>query len=259
MGQASHSAFCLHSSFHPYPSFLGYIPKWLPFPSEKTGVERDQHHVRVIQLGRGDGRIEPRSVSLLPGALPPVNWLHLRHAELHKTNTSLPLGCKAQLRSGWSRGSFSPSSSHRQDSSTPKQPHLLSVPEAPGWWWVCEILEHCLSSCRPWYVIFSGNLHYNYSDQAPNNWVCTPHGPPALCSHRFDFIYDLFEHVSSRNNQDTLKCGSKHRRPTVSSQFKVSLCCWSGWSHLYCDFRNWKSEWASMGSMKGFTCFLSSF
>lgn len=52
---------------------------------------------------------------------------------------------------------------------------------------------------------------------APSN------GPSALCSHRFDFIYDLFEHVSSRNNQDTLKCGSKHRRPTVSSQFKVSL------------------------------------
>ncbi|OXB59186.1 hypothetical protein ASZ78_002638, partial [Callipepla squamata] len=35
-----------------------------------------------------------------------------------------------------------------------------------------------------------------------------------------DFIYDLFEHVSSRNNQDTLKCGSKHRKPTVSLQFK---------------------------------------
>ena len=103
-----HTAFCLHSSFHPYPSFLGYILKWLPFPSEKTGVERDQHHVRVIQLGRGDGRIEPRSVSLQPDALPPVNWLHLHHAKLHKTNASLPLGCKAQLRSGWSRGSFSP-------------------------------------------------------------------------------------------------------------------------------------------------------
>ncbi|XP_012577283.1 PREDICTED: unconventional myosin-X isoform X2 [Condylura cristata] len=44
-----------------------------------------------------------------------------------------------------------------------------------------------------------------------------------LRESRFDFIYDLFEHVSSRNNQDTLKCGSKHRRPTVSSQFKDSL------------------------------------
>ena len=123
----------------------------------------------------------------------------------------------------------------------------------------CEILERFLSSCRPWCVIFSGNMHYNYSDWAPNNWVCAPHGPPALCSHRFDFIYDLFEHVSSRNNQDTLKCGSKHRRPTVSSQFKVSLCCWPRWSHLYCDFKNWKSEWVSMRSLKGFTCFLSSF
>lgn len=44
-----------------------------------------------------------------------------------------------------------------------------------------------------------------------------------LRESRFDFIYDLFEHVSSRNNQDTLKSGSKHRRPTVSSQFKDSL------------------------------------
>lgn len=44
-----------------------------------------------------------------------------------------------------------------------------------------------------------------------------------LRESRFDFIYDLFEHISSRNNQDTLKCGSKHRRPTVSSQFKDSL------------------------------------
>ncbi|KAJ7338426.1 hypothetical protein JRQ81_012074 [Phrynocephalus forsythii] len=38
-----------------------------------------------------------------------------------------------------------------------------------------------------------------------------------------DFIYDLFEHISSRSSQDTLKCGSKHRRPTVSLQFKNSL------------------------------------
>uniref|UniRef100_A0A7M4FDX9 Myosin X n=1 Tax=Crocodylus porosus TaxID=8502 RepID=A0A7M4FDX9_CROPO len=44
-----------------------------------------------------------------------------------------------------------------------------------------------------------------------------------LRESRLDFIYDLFEHVSSRNNQDTLKCGSKHRRPTVSLQFKESL------------------------------------
>ncbi|XP_021114292.1 unconventional myosin-X isoform X2 [Heterocephalus glaber] len=44
-----------------------------------------------------------------------------------------------------------------------------------------------------------------------------------LRESRFDFIYDLFEHVSSRSSQDTLKCGSKLRRPTVSSQFKDSL------------------------------------
>ncbi|XP_003466776.4 unconventional myosin-X isoform X3 [Cavia porcellus] len=44
-----------------------------------------------------------------------------------------------------------------------------------------------------------------------------------LRESRFDFIYDLFEHVPSRSSQDTLKGGSKHRRPTVSSQFKDSL------------------------------------
>lgn len=44
-----------------------------------------------------------------------------------------------------------------------------------------------------------------------------------LRESRLDFIYDLFEHVSSRNNQDTLKAGSKHRKPTVSLQFKYSL------------------------------------
>uniref|UniRef100_A0A671WSX6 Myosin X n=1 Tax=Sparus aurata TaxID=8175 RepID=A0A671WSX6_SPAAU len=38
-----------------------------------------------------------------------------------------------------------------------------------------------------------------------------------------DFVYDLFEHVLSRNKQDTLKSSVKHRRPTVSSQFKASL------------------------------------
>ncbi|XP_030259158.1 unconventional myosin-X [Sparus aurata] len=40
---------------------------------------------------------------------------------------------------------------------------------------------------------------------------------------QLDFVYDLFEHVLSRNKQDTLKSSVKHRRPTVSSQFKASL------------------------------------
>ncbi|XP_077348143.1 unconventional myosin-X [Lithobates pipiens] len=44
-----------------------------------------------------------------------------------------------------------------------------------------------------------------------------------LRESRLDFIYDLFEHVSSRNNQDTLKSGTKHRKPAVSLQFKDSL------------------------------------
>ncbi|XP_076600770.1 unconventional myosin-X isoform X1 [Chaetodon auriga] len=44
-----------------------------------------------------------------------------------------------------------------------------------------------------------------------------------LRESRLDFVYDLFEHVLSRNKQDTLKSSSKHRRPTVSSQFKDSL------------------------------------
>ncbi|XP_060899643.1 unconventional myosin-X [Labrus mixtus] len=44
-----------------------------------------------------------------------------------------------------------------------------------------------------------------------------------LRESRLDFVYDLFEHVLSRNKQDTLRSTSKHRRPTVSSQFKDSL------------------------------------
>ncbi|KAM6919105.1 unconventional myosin-X [Xenentodon cancila] len=44
-----------------------------------------------------------------------------------------------------------------------------------------------------------------------------------LRESRLDFVYDLFEHVLSRNKQDTLRISSKHRRPTVSSQFKDSL------------------------------------
>ncbi|XP_048464709.1 unconventional myosin-X-like [Rhincodon typus] len=44
-----------------------------------------------------------------------------------------------------------------------------------------------------------------------------------LCESRLDFIYDLFEHASSKINEDTLKSGSKHQKPTVSSQFKVSI------------------------------------
>ncbi|CAL8347397.1 unnamed protein product [Merluccius merluccius] len=44
-----------------------------------------------------------------------------------------------------------------------------------------------------------------------------------LRESRLDFVYDLFEHVCSRSQQDTLKTSVKHRRPTVSSQFKNSL------------------------------------
>nr|XP_061794958.1 unconventional myosin-X-like [Nerophis lumbriciformis] len=44
-----------------------------------------------------------------------------------------------------------------------------------------------------------------------------------LRDSRSDLVYELFEHVPSRNKQDTLKSGGKHRRPTVSSHFKDSL------------------------------------
>ncbi|XP_037313777.1 unconventional myosin-X isoform X2 [Pungitius pungitius] len=44
-----------------------------------------------------------------------------------------------------------------------------------------------------------------------------------LRESRLDFVYDLFEHVSSRNKQDTLRSSSKSRRPSVSTQFKDSL------------------------------------
>uniref|UniRef100_A0A4W3GIY0 Myosin motor domain-containing protein n=1 Tax=Callorhinchus milii TaxID=7868 RepID=A0A4W3GIY0_CALMI len=42
-----------------------------------------------------------------------------------------------------------------------------------------------------------------------------------LRDSRLDFIYDLFEHVSSRNGDETLKMGTQRRKPTVSSQFRV--------------------------------------
>ncbi|KAG7258353.1 hypothetical protein CRUP_019283 [Coryphaenoides rupestris] len=45
--------------------------------------------------------------------------------------------------------------------------------------------------------------------------------PPPLA--RLDFIYDLFEKVGSRNNEDTPKMGTARRKPTVSSQFRDSL------------------------------------
>lgn len=106
-----------------------------------------------------------------------------------------------------------------------------------------EVFGSCLSSSWTRCVTFIGKVRCNYSNPAPDNRVRAPHGPAPLCSHRFDFIYDLFEHVSSRNNQDTLKCGSKHRRPTVSSQFKVSLSCWLSRIYGCCDFRNWKQGW----------------
>lgn len=41
-----------------------------------------------------------------------------------------------------------------------------------------------------------------------------------LWVHRLDFIYDLFEKVGSRNNEE--KMGTARRKPTVSSQFRVS-------------------------------------
>ncbi len=42
-----------------------------------------------------------------------------------------------------------------------------------------------------------------------------------VCMCRLDFIYDLFEQVSSRNNEETLKMGTARKKPTVSSQFRV--------------------------------------
>uniref|UniRef100_A0A8D2LSK3 Unconventional myosin-X-like n=1 Tax=Varanus komodoensis TaxID=61221 RepID=A0A8D2LSK3_VARKO len=44
-----------------------------------------------------------------------------------------------------------------------------------------------------------------------------------LKDSRLDFIYDLFERVSSCSSEDTLKMGTQRRRPTVSSQFRDSL------------------------------------
>ncbi|KAJ6665504.1 hypothetical protein lerEdw1_003345 [Lerista edwardsae] len=43
-----------------------------------------------------------------------------------------------------------------------------------------------------------------------------------LKDSRLDFIYDLFERVSSCSSEDTLKMGTQRRRPTVSSQFRAA-------------------------------------
>nr|XP_033800031.1 unconventional myosin-X-like [Geotrypetes seraphini] len=44
-----------------------------------------------------------------------------------------------------------------------------------------------------------------------------------LKDSRLDFIYDLFEKVSSRKSEETMKMGTQRRNPTVSSQFRDSL------------------------------------
>ncbi|KAM4627006.1 unconventional myosin-X-like [Discoglossus pictus] len=44
-----------------------------------------------------------------------------------------------------------------------------------------------------------------------------------LRDSRIDFIYDLFEKVSSRSGEETLKMGTQRKKPTVSSQFRESL------------------------------------
>ncbi|XP_066511803.1 unconventional myosin-X-like [Hoplias malabaricus] len=44
-----------------------------------------------------------------------------------------------------------------------------------------------------------------------------------LRDSKLDFVYDLFERMSNRCGQDSMKISSQHRRPTVSSQFKNSL------------------------------------
>ncbi|XP_030066757.1 unconventional myosin-X-like [Microcaecilia unicolor] len=44
-----------------------------------------------------------------------------------------------------------------------------------------------------------------------------------LKDSRLDFIYDLFEKVSSRKSEEMMKMGTQRRNPTVSSQFRDSL------------------------------------
>lgn len=49
-------------------------------------------------------------------------------------------------------------------------------------------------------------------------------------SRRLDFIYDLFEKVGSRNNEE--KMGTARRKPTVSSQFRVRDAMSNNRSHF---------------------------
>lgn len=59
---------------------------------------------------------------------------------------------------------------------------------------------------------FSGTLGMMQS-------VCLCNSLCLSCTPRLDFIYDLFEKVGSRNNEE--KMGTARRKPTVSSQFRV--------------------------------------
>ncbi|XP_069083315.1 unconventional myosin-X-like [Pleurodeles waltl] len=71
---------------------------------------------------------------------------------------------------------------------------------------------------------YAGEVHYNVRGFLEKNRdTFRDDVLNMLRDSRLDFIYDLFENVSSRNNEETLKMGTQRRKPTVSSQFRDSL------------------------------------
>lgn len=176
-----------------------------------------------------------------------------RHTQLHKGNTSftgLQSSAPEQLVT-WVI--FTRPLLSLWDSSTPKRYvcfRCLKLLGGGGW----EIWNAVLA-CRPC-VIFRKLVHYTIVIEhlipGCTSWSLL------LSAHTDSTSSHLRTSSPAAITMDTLKW-KQTPRPTVSSQFKVKRCCWFGWTHLYCDFRKLIiREWASMRSMKGFTCFLSS-
>uniref|UniRef100_A0A671WSZ1 Myosin X n=1 Tax=Sparus aurata TaxID=8175 RepID=A0A671WSZ1_SPAAU len=74
-----------------------------------------------------------------------------------------------------------------------------------------------------WEIVSERLFESLYRSLIKHKQTLKPHKKLQVSLSMLDFVYDLFEHVLSRNKQDTLKSSVKHRRPTVSSQFKASL------------------------------------
>lgn len=211
MSQASHSAFCLHFLISSLPQLPELHPKMTPISKwENRCGERPasypSHTTR--KRGRQDWASQSHS-SLVPFYLL-TDCIFA--TELHKGNTSFHWVAKLSSGVAGHLGHFHTSSSPQWDQHS-RRPRLLQCLKLLGgggavksW---AAVLAHAGLG-----VLFSVGTCIIIIVIEHLIIGCTPsHGPPALCSHRFDFIYDLFGYVSSRNNQDALKCRKQTRRP----------------------------------------------